>query len=568
MKKVFILLFALCSALFIYAQPNEYIIDRGMDETAHAIDISSMGYMVAGSTNSIGSGGTDIFLYGLTSNFDTIWSNTMGGPGDDMAWDVCMMNTLMAKMMVSLVGGSWDNGSDKDMYVVELDEYGFSYTDVLFDFGNGDDEILALSASDPYLPCFTGYKTTSLGDKDIVLGWLEDNYYSLDTSSSFSTFSYGGTGDEAGYGVHESGLATIVTGYTTSYGAGGMDALIVNYDRNQTMLSWDKYYGGAGDDVAKKAFFDDTYGQYLVVGYTESFGAGNRDIWLLSLDIAGDTNWTKTYGDIYDDEPYYMEWDNDVLYVAGYTTDPVNMDKNFYFLMIDPLNGDVIDEKISGSPAVDEIAFDLFRDGCYYNLVGDASGDYYMGQKDRISLNPVIKDVDCHGLGEIEIFPSGEGYIMMIEWSTLGAGIFAYDTTFVDNLATGEYNLYLYDDIYGCTIQDTFIIAEIPLMALDSVITDASCGGQCDGTAEVIVTGGQAPFTYLWDPSAGSQTNSLAVDLCMGFYNVTVTDNVNCQQNLFAFVGELPLGYISGTVNNTSYGSIPDDSATVYLLKF
>ena len=56
-----------------------------------------------------------------------------------------------------------------------------------------------------------------------------------------------------------------------------------------------------------------------------------------------------------------------------------------------------------------------------------------------------------------------------------------------------------------------------------------SCSGACDGTATATVgAGGVAPYTYLWDAAAGSQTTQTAVGLCAGTYSVQVTDNTGC----------------------------------------
>jgi hypothetical protein len=53
---------------------------------------------------------------------------------------------------------------------------------------------------------------------------------------------------------------------------------------------------------------------------------------------------------------------------------------------------------------------------------------------------------------------------------------------------------------------------------------DASCGGS-NGSATVTPTGGTPPYTYLWDVSTESQTDSTAINLAPGIYSVTVTDS-------------------------------------------
>ena len=55
--------------------------------------------------------------------------------------------------------------------------------------------------------------------------------------------------------------------------------------------------------------------------------------------------------------------------------------------------------------------------------------------------------------------------------------------------------------------------------------TDVSCYGRGDGSATVSVSGGNSPYTYLWNP--GDQTTQTVTGLSAGNYTVTVTDAVN-----------------------------------------
>ena len=57
---------------------------------------------------------------------------------------------------------------------------------------------------------------------------------------------------------------------------------------------------------------------------------------------------------------------------------------------------------------------------------------------------------------------------------------------------------------------------------------DVTCPGANDGAAQVTLTGGLAPYTYLWDANAGSQTTDSATALTAGLYFVTVTDSAGC----------------------------------------
>lgn len=69
--------------------------------------------------------------------------------------------------------------------------------------------------------------------------------------------------------------------------------------------------------------------------------------------------------------------------------------------------------------------------------------------------------------------------------------------------------------------------------ALNIISTNETCLGDCDGTIDVSVTGGTAPFVYSWSPAPGTgQGTNQVSNLCPGTYTLTFTnDNGNgCTQ--------------------------------------
>jgi hypothetical protein len=64
---------------------------------------------------------------------------------------------------------------------------------------------------------------------------------------------------------------------------------------------WTRTYGGAENDGAS-SILQTSDGGYIIAGYTESFGAGEKDVWILRLDSSGGILWTKTYGQAWPDE--------------------------------------------------------------------------------------------------------------------------------------------------------------------------------------------------------------------------------------------------------------------------
>lgn len=73
-------------------------------------------------------------------------------------------------------------------------------------------------------------------------------------------------------------------------------------------------------------------------------------------------------------------------------------------------------------------------------------------------------------------------------------------------------------------------------LALYPVIAAASCYGSNDGSATIVANDGQAPYSYLWDLNAGSQTTATALGLISGSYCVQVTDNLGQIDNYCVYV--------------------------------
>ncbi len=97
---------------------------------------------------------------------------------------------------------------------------------------------------------------------------------------------YGGTQNEIFYDIQQiAGGGYIVAGSTESFGAGGGDAWLLKLDATGVVV-WEKAYGGSGIEGA--AAVDATAdGGYVVAAYTNSFGAGGIDVLLLKVDSDG-----------------------------------------------------------------------------------------------------------------------------------------------------------------------------------------------------------------------------------------------------------------------------------------
>ena len=130
---------------------------------------------------------------------------------------------------------------------------------------------------------------------------------------------YGGQYDDGGSSVLQTDDGGyIIAGRTMSYGNGSNDIYILKTDANGNEL-WTKTYGGNGWDFPTdmKKTLDNCY---VITGGTSSFGAGASDAFMMKIDNNGDSLWLKTYGGSIDDAAFEVEICEDLGYIiSGYT---------------------------------------------------------------------------------------------------------------------------------------------------------------------------------------------------------------------------------------------------------
>jgi hypothetical protein len=86
----------------------------------------------------------------------------------------------------------------------------------------------------------------------------------------------------------------IVCGSTESYTAGDEDIWLVKTDADGNKL-WDKTFGGNGFN-AGRSVQQTTDGGYIVCGYRDPYADGNGHAWLIKTDVDGNKLWDRTFG--------------------------------------------------------------------------------------------------------------------------------------------------------------------------------------------------------------------------------------------------------------------------------
>lgn len=118
------------------------------------------------------------------------------------------------------------------------------------------------------------------------------------------------------------------------------DALLMKLTLGGDLL-WERTWGGDGYEQAWAIAQADTGGAYIF-GETDSYGAGNRDFFLLKILQDGSEDWFKTYGGSGREWPYGMlRLSNGELLIYGFTESGTGGDRDQYALRLRP-DGEVI----------------------------------------------------------------------------------------------------------------------------------------------------------------------------------------------------------------------------------
>lgn len=121
---------------------------------------------------------------------------------------------------------------------------------------------------------------------------------------------YGGTNWESGMSVKQtSDDGFIITGNTNSYGAGTNDVYLIKTAADGT-LQWDKTFGGTNVDYGNSVQITNDDG-FIITGMTGSFGAGSEDVYLLKTASDGTLLWTKTFGNTGNEWGFSVKQTND-----------------------------------------------------------------------------------------------------------------------------------------------------------------------------------------------------------------------------------------------------------------
>ncbi len=288
--------------------------------------------------------------------------------------------------------------------------------------------------------------------------------------SAINCTTFGGTADDYGQGIVQTadgGYA--VAGYTDSYGAGGWDFYVVKFDATGN-ISWTKTIGGTGTDEAF-AIIQSSDGGYVVSGLTNSFGAGATDMYVVKLDANGNILWTQTIGGANDDYGNGIAQTTDGGFVVGgYTWSFTSGGRDMYAAKLDA-NGNLLWTRTVGGFG-DDLAFSITATndgGCAISGMTTAYGagnwDMYAA---RLNADGSVAWTTTVGGSNTEFeygtIQNTDGSFMLVGWTySFGTG--------------GAYNLYVAKLTSGGSVVWTNVIELTSSGPNQNCITQTTDGG-------------------------------------------------------------------------------------------
>lgn len=161
-----------------------------------------------------------------------------------------------------------------------------------------------------------------------------------------------------------------------------------------------------------------------------------------------------------------------------------------------------------------------------------------------------VTNVSCFGLSDGSISVQGIGGVA--PYTYLWENFNNATTPTISGLAAMDYTIIITDN-NKCPFLKSITVASPDKLnvKLDSTLPNPtrkpSCAGYSDGVIKLLVTGGNAPYSFEWTNT--NATNNIATKLIAGKYKVIITDQKGCQTTLQETLDDpLPIKFTIDTI--------------------
>lgn len=298
------------------------------------IQTSDGGYAISGrstTTNVLGLGLTDGYIVKLSSAGVVQWNRALGG------YEMDEFRSIVQTPDGGLVAAGYSSTfcfgiGNSDVYVVKLDISGnIQWTRNVGGSGSDFGSKIVQTIDGGFV---IAGSTTSYGQGN-------SDVYCVKLNSSgvlqWTTTVGGSQWDSGASIIQTADGGFIIAGQTTSFGSGMEDFYVVKIDGNGN-LSWTRTIGGSGTDQALDIIQTST-GDYVIAGWTNSYGAGNYDFYAVKLNNNGNLMWTRTIGGAGFEKAYSLTIDSDGGYVITGSSSSFNWGSGAMYIVKLDTNG-------------------------------------------------------------------------------------------------------------------------------------------------------------------------------------------------------------------------------------
>lgn len=256
---------------------------RANDHCTAARQTSDSGYVLVGYTYSFGAGSADYWLIRTNSRGDSLWGRTFGGDRSDRCESV--IETLDGGFLLAGYTYSF-NVSVSDIWLVKADNNGDSLWSRTYGGSDFDNCCSIQRTSDGGYVLAGETKSFGDGNQDIWLIKTDSNGDSL-----WSRIYGSSDWDNCRWVQQTVDGGFVLAGDFYSSDASSPDFRLVKTDAGGDSL-WSCTFGGS-ESEACYSVQQTTDGGYVLAGYTESFGAGGCDFWLVKTGPDGTPVWDR-----------------------------------------------------------------------------------------------------------------------------------------------------------------------------------------------------------------------------------------------------------------------------------
>lgn len=166
--------------------------------------------------------------------------------------------------------------------------------------------------------------------------------------------------------------------------------------------------------------------------------------------------------------------------------------------------------------------------GCQTNLT-----NLVVTEPPALSLTATPTDVSCFGGfdGAVALAVSGGTPTYTYRWSNNRI------TQNLNFVVANNYSVTV-TDANGCQDSTTAIVAQADSFTVVRTVTNVSCRGAGDGSIDLVVSGANPPYTYVWSANANGYAGTTLTGLSGASYQVTITDSRNCTKTLSFNINE------------------------------